>query len=119
MKKVFIIDDNDTNLTVIAAMLEDEFKVFTMVSVAKMFTMLDKIKPDVMLIDIEMPQIDGLTAISMLKENNEFKSIPIIVLTGWVTDEITAHAMQLGASSVIGKPTTSHIVKDAIEKALA
>ena len=118
-KLIFIVDDNDSNLTVLAGIFENDYKVLTMPSATKMFNLLTKKIPDIILIDVEMPDINGFTAISMLKENEDWKNIPTIVVTGWVTEEIKAQAKSLGAFGVISKPFSIQEIKDSVSKCLS
>ena len=118
-KLIFIVDDNDSNLTVLAGIFENDYKVLTMPSATKMFSLLAKKKPDLILIDVEMPDINGFTAISMLKEKDEWKAIPTIVVTGWVTDEIRSQAKDLGAFGVISKPFSIQEIKDCVAQCLS
>jgi len=118
MQLVFIVDDNDSNLTKAASVLETDYKVLTMPSAEKMFTILGKKRPDLILLDVEMPEMNGLEAIAKLKESTEWRDIPVLFLTGWVDDKLKSQALELGALDVIPKPIVPEIllrhVKDHI-----
>ena len=103
-KLIFIIDDNDANLTAAASALENEFNALTMPSAQKMFSMLGKKKADLIILDIEMPEMTGLEAIVKLKENPEWKDIPVLFLTGYSDEKLLSDARQAGALDVINKP---------------
>jgi CheY-like chemotaxis protein len=77
-KLIFIVDDNDDELTDAASVLESEYRVMTMLSAEKMFSLLAKKKPDIILLNTEMSGINGAGAIDRLKERPEWKDIPII-----------------------------------------
>ncbi len=62
------------------------------------------IKPDLMLLDIMMPKMDGFTVLKKLKEKDEWKDIPVIVLTAKGGEEDEKTAMSLGATMVMTKP---------------
>ena len=117
-KLLFIVDDNDSNLTVLAGIFENDYKVLTMPSATKMFNLLKKKIPDLIIIDVEMPDINGFTAISMLKENEEWKNIPTIVVTGWVTEEIKQQAKELGSFGVISKPFSIQEIKECVSQCM-
>jgi len=103
-KLIFIVDDNDANLTVAASALENDFKILTMPSAQKMLTLLEKKTPNLILLDIEMPEMTGFEAIVKLKENPAWKEIPVIFLTGLEDAGLKNKALEAGAIDVIIKP---------------
>lgn len=109
-KIVFVVDDNDSNLTMAALALENDYKVLTIPSAVKMFAVLEKKMPSLILLDIEMPDMTGFEAYEKLKENDQWKDIPVIFLTGHENKEILDKAKDTGAAAVIQKP----IVKDTL-----
>ena len=115
-KLIFIVDDNDANLTMAASVLENEYKVLTMPSAGKMFQLLEKKRPDLILMDIEMPEMNGFEAVVKLKENPQWKDIPCLFLTGWNDEKQTADALKTGALEVINKPIVSSILHAAVKK---
>jgi len=115
-KLIFIIDDNDANLSLAASILEDKYRVLTMPSAEKMFTLLGKKQPDLILLDIEMPNMTGLEAIVVLKENPLWKDIPVVFMTGWIDDKLRSDAMNAGALDVMSKPIVSSVLFDYVVK---
>jgi len=115
-KLIFIVDDNDANLTMAASALEKDYRILTMPSAQKMFSLLEKKQPDLILLDIEMPDMNGLEAIVILKENPKWKEIPVIFLTGWKDDKMLSTAMSSGALEVIYKPIVPSILLDCVKK---
>ena len=115
-KMVFIADDNDANLTVAAAALENEFNVLTMPSAKRMFMLLEKKLPDLILLDIEMPEMSGLEAIAKLRENPRWKDIPVLFLTGWCDETLKTNALASGALDVIMKPVEPAALLDYARK---
>jgi len=103
-KIIFIVDDNDANLTVAASALEKNYRILTMPSAEKMFFLLEKKRADLILLDIEMPEMTGLEAIVKLKENPKFSDIPVLFLTGWIDEKLLSDAEKTGALEVISKP---------------
>ena len=117
-KQIFIVDDNDANLTVAASALENEFKIFTMPSAVKMFSLLEKKAADLILLDIEMPEMSGFDAIAKLKENVKWKDIPVIFVTGWIDDKLIDNALKSGALDVIKKPFSPAALTEAVRKGI-
>ncbi|MCL2087568.1 MAG: response regulator [Oscillospiraceae bacterium] len=103
-KMIFVVDDNATNLAAAAAELENDYRILTIPSADKMFRLLGKKRPDLILLDIEMPEMDGFEAIVRLKESDEFKDIPVVFLTGHKGVDIANRALELGGLSVVEKP---------------
>jgi len=114
LKTIFIVDDNDTNLTLAEEALEDYFRVLTIPSAAKMFLLMEKIKPDLILLDIEMPEMNGYEAIERLKANNAHTDIPVIFLTGTINASIEQQCAKLGAVDIITKPFLQSVLIDRI-----
>jgi putative two-component system response regulator len=104
VKTIFAVDDSDTNLALAEEALESHYRVLPMPSAAKMFTFLEKVMPDLILLDIEMPEMDGLDALRILKTNCLYAGIPVIFLTGRIDAQVEAHGFELGAIDFITKP---------------
>jgi len=102
-KLIFIVDDTDSMLTLAASALEDEYRVLTMLSAEKMLFLLTKKRPDMILLDIEMPGMNGFEAITKLKENPEWKDIPVLFLTGYIDENVLTRASEAGALGVADK----------------
>ncbi len=116
-KLVFIVDDNDSNLTMAASALEDQYRVLTMPSAEKMFFVLGKGKlPSLILLDIEMPGVNGVDALRKLKASPEWAEIPVLFLTGHSGEDILAGALALGAEGVIGKPIISSVLLERVSQ---
>ncbi|MDR0503288.1 MAG: response regulator [Treponema sp.] len=103
MKTLFVVDDSDTNLIMAEEALEDEYNVMTVPSAAKMFSLLEKKTPDLILLDIEMPEMNGFEALEKLKAGN-WKDVPVIFLTGTTNASIEQQSSELGAVGLITKP---------------
>ena len=114
MKTIFVVDDSDTNLAMAEEALEDHFNVMTMPSAAKMFALLEKIKPDLILLDIEMPVMNGFDALRKLKIGSS-ANIPVLFLTGTTSAAIEEQASKLGASGIVTKPFTADALLDRIK----
>jgi putative two-component system response regulator len=115
LNTIFIIDDSDTNLATAEEALEDHYNVMTMPSAAKMFTLLEKITPNLILLDIEMPEIDGFEALEKLKINVSWANIPVIFLTGTVDASIEKRGLSMGAVDIISKPFSIPLMLEKIK----
>ena len=104
MKTIFIIDDNETNLLVAKQALDGLYRTFAIPSAEKMFGLLDKIRPDLILMDVEMPGMDGITALTLLKESPKTAAIPVIMVTLYSVEVLQEQAFSAGAADFITKP---------------
>jgi putative two-component system response regulator len=114
LKTVFVVDDSDTTLTMVERALEDHYRVMTMASAAKMFTLLEKIKPDLILLDIEMPEMDGFCALKKLKNDSSYSNIPVMFLTGYTDTSIEVSGFEMGAVDFITKPFSAAVLLNRI-----
>ncbi|MBT4482904.1 MAG: response regulator [Candidatus Latescibacteria bacterium] len=104
-KKVLLIDDDQTILDLVDASLDGtEFKLFTTTDPTEGIRIARDIKPDVILLDIMMPKIDGYMASKIFKRNLSTKDIPIIFLTAKKTKEDIKKAIISGGIDYIAKP---------------
>ncbi|MDR2578749.1 MAG: response regulator [Chitinispirillales bacterium] len=114
-KTIFMVDDNLTNLTVGKSALLGRYKVFTIPSGKKLFEMLNKTTPDMILLDIEMPDMNGYEIIRELKANIETAHIPVIFLTARSDSGSELEGLSLGAIDYISKPFSPPLLLKRIE----
>jgi putative two-component system response regulator len=114
-RTLFIVDDNLTNLNIAKDILSQGYNVITIPSAKKMFEMLTKTIPDIILLDIEMPEMNGYEAIEILKSDEKYKNIPVIFITvrGDVESELTG--LSLGAVDYISKPFAPQLLVKRVE----
>jgi len=115
MKTIFVVDDSDTNLSMAESALEDNYRVMTMPSASKMFELLDKILPDLILLDIEMPEMNGFTAMEKLKSVELWSDIPVIFLTAHTDAAVEVRGFELGAVDFIIKPFSTPVLLNRIK----
>jgi len=112
-KMIFVVDDSSTNLSVAKDALKEQYRVMTMPSAAKMFALIEKVKPDLILLDIEMPEMDGFEALSRLKESRA--DIPVVFLTSLLDAEVEVKGFQLGVIDFITKPFSAPVLINRIK----
>lgn len=107
MKKiVFVVDDMETNLAQAKETLDSHYTVITMSSAQKMFAILEKRKPDLILLDILMPQTSGFEAMEALQKDKRYSDIPVVFLTSERDPDVESKCFELGAADFITKPFT-------------
>ncbi|MDR0290321.1 MAG: response regulator [Treponema sp.] len=117
-KLVMLVDDNPANLRIGKNVLAEKYSIATAPSAAKMFSLLESNKPEVILLDIDMPETDGFAAIAILKSKQETKHIPVIFLTGMADSCDEEKGRTLGAVDYITKPFDPPALIACIEKHL-
>ena len=104
-KKVLIIDDSHLNTSILTDILESEgYKVFSADSGLAATSIAHNIGPDVILLDIIMPEIDGFEVCKQLKDDDYSKDIPIMMVTTKTESEDIKNALELGAFDYIKRP---------------
>ena len=115
MKKIFVVDDTNINLLDAEEALSEEYNVFTLSSASVMFEVLENVKPDLILLDILMPDMDGFEALEKLKSGARYADIPVIFLTS-KNDAVTeARGFEMGAIDFISKPFSKPVLINRIE----
>ena len=114
-RTIFVVDDNDTNLSVAKDALKDQYRVMTLPSAAKMFALIEKINPDLILLDIEMPEMDGFEALTLLKDNPLLADIPVIFLTSMTDSAVEVRGFQMGVIDFITKPFSEPVLLNRIK----
>lgn len=114
-KTIFVVDDNDTNLSKAEESLEDIYDVMTIPSGARLFTILKKIRPNLILLDIEMPEMDGFEVLEKLKSEKEYREIPVIFLTGMREPEVEVRGFESGAIDFVTKPFSAPVLLNRVK----
>jgi len=117
-KTIFVVDDSDANLTKAKQALEEQYRVFPLPSAMKMFSLLEKIIPDMILLDIEMPEMDGYVAMQQLKADSRLADIPVIFLTAKLDEDSELAGFDLGAVDYISKPFSAPRLLKRVESQL-
>ncbi|MDR0842402.1 MAG: response regulator, partial [Acidobacteriota bacterium] len=113
--KIMLVDDIVTNLSAGRNLLRMFYEVYPVTSAAKLFELLENVIPDLILLDIEMPEMDGYEAIKILKSNERFSDIPVIFLTSKTDENSELEGLNLGAVDYISKPFAGPLLLKRIE----
>ena len=115
---IILVDDNLTNLTVGKNMLKTFYQVIPVLSANAMFGTLEEIIPDLILLDIEMPEMNGYEAIQKLKADIRYADIPIICLTAKGDADSELEGLDLGAADYVTKPFFAPLLLKRIAREL-
>ena len=108
MKVVLVVDDTPANIDVVKGILGGSYKIKVATSGEKALKIAQKDPgPDLILLDVMMPEMDGYQTCEQLKANSVTASIPVIFVTGNVDNKDREKGLALGALDFIGKPIDS------------
>ncbi|MFL0800215.1 MAG: Hpt domain-containing protein [Agarilytica sp.] len=119
VKQVMVVDDSVTVRKVTSRFLEREgFDVITAKDGVDAIRLLQEGLPDLMLLDIEMPRMDGFEVAKTVRSTKRWESLPIIMITSRTGDKHREHAESLGVNNYLGKPYQEDILLEAIGEIL-
>ena len=104
-KNVLVIDNSSTNLVLLEAILvERGYTIQTAYSVKEAYAIMTKFRPDLILLDLLMPRINGFEFLNNIKADKNLMSIPIVVISAVTDAENIKKAIKLGADQFVTKP---------------
>jgi len=109
-----LVDDNIATLNQGKSLLQAFYKVYTVQTAATLFENLEYDIPDLILLDVEMPEMDGFETIAKLKADVRYKDIPVIFLTSKSDEESERRGFSLGAVDYITKPFSGPLLQKRI-----
>ncbi|MCP4492459.1 MAG: response regulator [Gammaproteobacteria bacterium] len=116
---VMVVDDSITMRRVASKLLErHNYEVVTAKDGVDALAQLEDVQPDVMLLDIEMPRMDGYELASHMQNENQFSKIPIIMITSRTGEKHRDRALEIGVTSYMGKPYQEEELIGNIQRAL-
>jgi len=118
-KKIIVVDDNLDNLSGLKNTLKDIYEVYPCPSASELFDLLEHIQPDLILLDVEMPEINGYEAAKKLKSDDKYRDIPIIFLTSMGDEQSEMEGLKLGAVDYIHKPFVAPLLLQRIKTHLS
>lgn len=118
MKHILMVDDNTTNLKVAAQVLQPFYQLSMAKSGKQALSFLKKNKPDLILLDINMPEKNGYETLEEIKLNPDISNIPVIFLTASNDMDSEVKGMKMGALDYITKPFEEQVMLSRIEKVL-
>ena len=118
-KKIIVVDDNPENLNVLKNTMKELYTVYPCPSAAEMFNLLEHVTPELILLDVEMPEMNGYEAIKKLKVDNKRKDIPVIFLTSMTDAQSELEGLSYGAVDYIRKPFVAPLLLQRIKTQLS
>lgn len=118
MKNILIIDDDKLNLAMARKVLSDEYKVIPAIKGTQALTYLKSGDCDMILLDINMPEMDGFEVLKRIREMEHCKDIPVIFLTADNDSETETRCFKEGAIDYITKPFVPEVMRSRVGRAL-
>ena len=121
MKKILLIDDEPTSLLgVVRRLKSSDYEVLTAKWGENGIDKVKSIQPDLILLDVKMPEIDGFSALDLLKQTFTTKHIPVIMISGYYLDDTTVEmAKSLGAEEFFEKTAEPEELVEKVTKFLS
>ncbi len=108
MQKVLVVDDQNDNLVLVSlAVQEMGWRVITAVNGEDAVAVARIARPQLILMDIAMPRMDGIEATRIIRRREDMHEVPILILTAFDSDDFRKRATEAGANGYLTKPLTS------------
>ena len=112
---LLIVDDDHSNIIAITGILSQYYHIRAAINGRDAVRTAEKYQPDLILLDIVMPNMDGYAVITELKKSERTKDIPVIFLTAMTNPENEAKGFKLGAADYIFKPSSRELILKCVE----
>lgn len=114
-KKILAVDDNAINLAAIEKALQDEYEIIPMIAGKRAVKYLGCEKVDLILLDVKMPEMDGVQTLKEIRRLDNGLAVPVIFLTAAEDEETSAEGFRMGIMDYITKPFDNADLKKRID----
>lgn len=118
MSTILVVDDDKMNLATAKNLLAEEYKIITVNSGKMALTYLERNIPDLILLDIKMPEMSGMDVMEQILAHETWRSVPVIFLTADAGDDTEVQCFEMGAADFISKPFIPAVMKSRIRRTL-
>lgn len=116
MERILIVDDDSVNLLIARSCLKGFYDITTATNGKLALKFLKENKCDLVLLDIVMPDINGIEVFKQMREDPELKDIPVVFLTSENDKEVEGLCLEAGAADFIAKPFEPEIMRLRVER---
>lgn len=122
MRKILVVDDDPDQLEIMSRFLNDEtYVIYRASDGAEALEVADEVSPDLILLDVMMPKMDGIRVCAMLKQHERFarfRHVPVVLATSLSDIDKKVEAIQAGADDVLIKPVDRKLLRERIRSLL-
>jgi CheY-like chemotaxis protein len=118
MKKILIVEDVDMNVDLLTQLLEDEYELVVAKDGAQGVSLAERETPDLILMDMSLPVIDGYEATRRIRANKAVKRIPVIGLSAHAMSGDADKAIAAGCDDYLTKPVNDELLFQKLERLL-
>lgn len=116
--KILVVDDTKTNIEVLEGILSNDYDMYVALNGKKALMLAEKVKPDLILLDVMMPEMDGYETLRQMRVNGLVENTPVIFLTAKADSKSEQVGLGLGAVDYITKPFNPDLVRLRIKNQL-
>jgi putative two-component system response regulator len=113
-KQILVVDDSEHNINLIVEALADTYSISVATSGPDAIALVERVLPELILLDVMMPEMDGYAVCRALKSDYRFSNLPIIFLTALHDESDETKGLALGAVDYITKPFNPHLLKQRV-----
>jgi len=119
VKKILIVEDVEFNRDLLVQLLEDEYEILTAADGAAGIKLAEEERPDLILMDLSLPVIDGWEATRQIKAHQALRRIPVIALTAHAMTGDAERAIQCGCDDYLSKPLDEELLFQRLDHFLS
>jgi PleD family two-component response regulator len=113
--KILVVDDQPVNIQIIHQMLNADYQIFMATSGAQAISLCQSNPPDLILLDVVMPELDGVATCRLLKQQPELAHIPVLFVTGMQSQEEEVVCWEAGGADFVLKPVNAVTLKHRVK----
>jgi len=117
--KILVVDDEQINIQVMTSALKDTYDVVTALNGYSIISLLREHMPDLILLDVMMPDLSGFDVCSIIRSSEEFADIPVIFLTALDTNDGELRGLEVGGIDYLTKPIKLDLLKLRVRNHIA
>ncbi len=119
-KNILVIDDSSTNVVLLNAVLAQHgYEVTSALNAQEAYKLVDRQKPDLILLDLLMPEISGFDFLEQIKKDRDLQDIPVVIVSAVGTKENIRQTMEMGAVHFISKPVNVDELLNTVSRLLS